>query len=194
MKTLTEINTIEIEEIKIKIYGFLYIERLNIFKKDTLPEPAGKFTEKALITLTPLIETYNSLFETSIGILNSSHVQLNDKKCIACQRCTKFCPTHALEKIGVDLVLHENKCIRCGNCIGNCSFLALKAPDTGLGVYIKNIVSNIPYMLPALYQPEDIEKLLIKINSFYTTNKVHEETLSQVVERVGFEILLQHLK
>lgn len=187
MKSLTE-NDKDI--IKIKIQGFLYTDREVIFKKDILPEAAVKYTDEDLSVLEPLTEAYKDFFETSIGILTSSHVQLNDKKCIACQRCTRFCPSHALEKIGVDLVLHEDRCIKCGNCLGACPFLALKAPETGLGVYVKNLSSDKPFMLPALYNSKEIEGVLNKLFNFFNENKASEETLCQVVKRVGFENFL----
>ena len=193
MKTLPSLTKDDIEALKIKIQGFLYAERESIFKKDILPEPATKYTEEDLTILSTLVETYNDLFKTSIGILTSSHVQLNDKKCIACQRCTRFCPSHALEKIGVDLVLHEDRCIRCGNCVGNCPFLALKAPETGLGVYIKNKSSHKPYMLPILYKSDEIESVLAKINNFLDINKTDDENLCDVIESFGLELLLQDL-
>lgn len=193
MKTLTEFSPIDMQAIKIKIQGFLYTDRETIFKKDTLPEPSVKYTEEDLTVLSSLIETYDVLFKNSIGILNSSHVKLNDRKCIACQRCTRFCPSHALEKIGVDLILHEDRCIRCGNCVGNCPFLALKAAETGLGVYIKNPSSDKPHMLPVLYKADELEKVLAKIYDFFNENKTGDEDLCEVVERVGFEKFLQYL-
>lgn len=193
MKTLTKLPPIDIQSIEIKIQGFLYTDRERIFKKATLPEPSIKYTDEDLIILSSSIKTYEALFENSIGILTSSHVKLNDRKCIACQRCTKFCPSHALEKIGVDLVLHEDRCIRCGNCVGNCPFLALEAPETGLGVYIKNIASDKPHMLPVLYKADELEKVLAKIYAFFKENKTGDEDLCEVVERVGFEKFLQYL-
>lgn len=193
MKTLTELSPIDIQAIEIKIQGFLYTDKEAIFKNDTLPEPSVKYTEGDLTILSSLIETYEALFENSIGILTSSHVELNDRKCIACQRCTRFCPSHALEKIGVDLVLHEDRCIRCGNCIGNCPFLALKSIETGLGVYIKNLSSDKPYMLPVLYKADELENILKKINEFFNENKTGNENLCEVIGSVGFQPLLQYL-
>ncbi|MEG2016923.1 MAG: 4Fe-4S binding protein [Clostridium sp.] len=194
MKTLTELSQNDIQSIKIKLQGFLYTDREAIFKHDTLPEPATKYTEEDLNLLGSLAEKYEDLFETSLGLLTSSHVELNDKKCIACQRCTRFCPSHALEKIGVDLVLHEDRCIRCGNCIGNCPFLALKAPETGLGIYIKNLSSDKPYMLPYLYKINEIKNTLAKINDFFKENKIDNETLCEVIARLGFDSLNNCLK
>lgn len=190
MKTLTEID---LEVVKIKIQGFLYAEREVIFKKDFLPEPATKYTDEDLSLLASYLEDYEDFFDNSLGILMASKVELNDKKCIACQRCTRFCPSHALEKIGVDLVLHKDKCIKCGNCLGNCPFLALKAPETGLGVYIKNPSSDIPQVLPALYTGADLENVLRRIKDFFEENKTSDEPLSRVVERIGLEALIKYV-
>lgn len=194
MKTLTNFSQNDLQAIKIKIQGFLYTDRELIFKHETLPEPSIKYTEEDLAILPSIVEHYEDFFENSLGILSSSHVELNDKKCIACQRCTRFCPSHALEKIGVDLVLHEDKCIRCGNCIGNCPFLALKAPNTGLGIYIKNLSSEKPYMLTSLYKIDEIENILAKINDFFKENKTDDETLCEVIARLGFDSLNNYLK
>ncbi|WP_040192177.1 4Fe-4S binding protein [Clostridium culturomicium] len=194
MKTLTKLSQNDIQAIKIKIQGFLYTDRVSIFKHDTVPEPATKYTEEDLNILGFLAEEYEDLFENSLGILTSSHVELNDKKCIACKRCTRFCPSQALEKIGVDLVLHEDRCIRCGNCVGNCPFLALKAPETGLGVYIKNLSSEKPHMLPTLYKVDELKDVLSKIYNFFNENKIDDEVLYEFVERFGFENLLKSIQ
>lgn len=194
LTNITEKISLDNEQaIKIKVQGFLYKNSEEIFRKSTIPEIAENYNNEELASLSLIADKYEVLFENSLGILTSSHVEINDRKCIACQRCTRFCPSNALEKIGVDLVLHENKCIKCGNCIGNCPFLALKAVEKGLGIYIKNSSSTIPYILPKLYKIDDIESVIGNILDFYKTNKNCDEALFDVIENIGFETLLKYL-
>lgn len=193
MEILSNSHTYSMEKNKIKIQGFLYTYRESIFKNHTIPESSTNYTKNDFLVLEKLLTLYEDLFENSIGVLTSSHVKLNDKKCVACQRCTKFCSFGALEKIGVDLILHESKCISCGNCVGACPFLALNASETGLGVYIRNLTCHKPYILPILYNSDELENLFGKIYNFFENNRSSKENLSEVIERMGFDIFLQYI-
>ncbi|GEM_PF-385094 len=191
-----ELSLENVQAMKIKVQGFLYTDRENIFKKDLVPTPAENYTSEELTTLVELAEKHSKMYKDSIGILIATHIELNDKKCIACKRCTRYCPTNALEKIGPDLVFHADKCIRCGNCVGNCQFYALKAVEKGLGIYIKNSSegpSSKPHILPEYYKLDEIDVVLNKISNFYTVNRKLDETLSEVVDSFGFETLISTL-
>lgn len=191
---LKNINTDKsLEPIKIKIQGFLYEDRESIFNTSTLPPIIKNYTKEDLLFLSNIVDKYKELFKNSLGILSSSLVQINDKKCIACQRCIKFCPSNALSKIGVDLILDYNKCIRCGICLTNCSFLAINSLSNGLGIYLKNPLNKVPYVIPKLQNINEIDDTLYKIDYFYKRNKIDNEYLFQVVERLGFQSLIDSL-
>lgn len=191
--TNLELSLANVQAMKIKIQGFLYEERENIFKKDFIPTLAESYTSEELTNLPELMEKYIEICNDSIGILIATHIELNDKKCIACKRCTRYCPTNALEKIGPDLVFHAEQCIKCGNCVGNCQFYALKAVEKGLGIYIKNPLTPKPHILPKYYKTYEIEAVIIKIFDFYKSNRNCDEALWQVIQNVGFNTLLNYL-
>lgn len=190
------LNLEKVQAMKIKIQGFLHENRETIFKRDLVPTPAENYSDEELTTLVELAEKYNEMYKNSIGIIISTHIEINDKKCIACTRCTRYCPANALEKIGTDLVFHSEKCIRCGNCVGNCQFYALKAVEKGLGIYIKNISENnlsMPYILPVYYKLDEIDTVLNTISDFYENNKKADESLCQVIHNLGFQSLINAL-
>ena len=194
---LTQLKNINndktLEPIRIKIQGFLYEDRESIFNTPSLPSIIKNYTKEEILLLSNLADKYNELFKNSLGILSSSLVQINDKKCIACQRCIKFCPSNALSKIGVDLILDYNKCIRCGICLTNCSFLAIDLLSSGLGIYLKNSSNKIPYIIPQLQSINEVNDTLYKIDYFYKINKFDNEHLFQVIERLGFQSLIDSL-
>lgn len=182
-------------ELRRKVQGFLYDNCESIFKRSTLPTPAENYNESDLTKLVDIVDKYSEIYKDSIGIINGTKVDLNQRECIACTRCTKYCPSGALEKINKELVLHEDKCLRCGNCIGNCSFLALSSAGTGLTIYINSTeVACPPHILPKFYGIEEIPKVMDKLLSFYNAHKIQGETFATTVYRIGFNNLLNYIE
>jgi len=182
-------------ELRRKVQGFLYENCESIFKRSTLPTPAESYKESDLSKLVEIVDKYSEIYKDSLGIINGTKVDLNQRECIACTRCTKYCPSGALEKINKELVLHENKCLRCGNCIGNCSFLALSSEKTGLTIYINNTEESCPpRILPKFYDIEEIPKVMDKLSAFYNTHKSEGDTFATTVNKVGFNELLNHIE
>lgn len=178
-----------------KIQGFLYENCELIFKRSTLPTSSENYEESDLPKLVDIVDKYAEIFKDSIGILNGTKVFLNQRECIACTRCTKYCPSSALEKINKELVLHEDKCIRCGNCIGNCSFLALSSEKTGLTIYINSMKEGCPpYILPEFYEVNEISKIIGKLLAFYNAHKSEGESFAITVNRIGFNELLKYIE
>lgn len=182
-------------ELRRKVQGFLYDNCESIFKRSTLPTPAENYNENDLTKLVDIVDKYSEIYKDSIGIINGTKVGLNQRECIACTRCTKYCPSGALEKINKELVLHEDKCLRCGNCIGNCSFLALSSAGTGLTIYINSTeLACPPHILPKFYGIEEIPKVMDKLLSFYNAHKIQGETFATTVYRIGFNNLLNYIE
>ncbi|HAK41922.1 MAG TPA: hypothetical protein DCM59_03360 [Clostridium sp.] len=182
-------------EARRNVQGFLYENCEAIFKRSTLPTPAESYNESDLPKLVDIVDKYSEIYKDCIGILNGTKVNLNQRECIACTRCTKYCPSGALEKINKELVLHEDKCLRCGNCIGNCSFLALSSEKTGLTIYINNIKEACPpYILPKFYDIEEIPRVMDKLLAFYNTHKSEGGNFAATVDKVGFDELLNYLE
>lgn len=182
-------------ELRRKVQGFLYDNCESIFKRSTLPTPAENYNESDLTKLVDIVDKYSEIYKDSIGIINGTKVDLNQRECIACTRCTKYCPSGALEKINKELVLHEDKCLRCGNCIGNCSFLALSSAGTGLTIYINSAeISCPPHILPKFYGIEEIPKVMDKLLSFYNAHKIQGEIFATTVYRIGFNNLLNYIE
>jgi ferredoxin len=182
-----------------KVQGFLYENCESIFKRSTLPMPAESYKESDLSKLVDMVDKYSEIYKDSIGIINGTKVDLNQRECIACTRCTKYCPSGALEKINKELVLHEDKCLRCGNCIGNCAFLALSSAGTGLTIYINNANTTSeescpPHVLPKFYDIEEIPEVMDKFLSFYNTHKSEGETFATTANKVGFNELLNYVE
>ncbi len=182
-------------ELRRNVQGFLYDNCESIFKRSTLPTPAENYNESDLTKLVDMIDKYSEIYKDSIGIINGTKVDLNQHECIACTRCTRYCPSGALEKINKELVLHEDKCLRCGNCIGNCSFLALSSSGTGLTIYINSAeVDCHAHILPKFYGIYEIPKVMDKLLSFYNTHKIKGETFATTVYRIGFNDLLNYIE
>ncbi len=182
-------------ELRRKVQGFLYDDCESIFKRSTLPTTAENYNESDLTKLVDIVDKYSEIYKDSIGIINGTKVDLNQRECIACTRCTKYCPSGALEKINKELVLHDDKCLRCGNCIGNCSFLALSSAGTGLIIYINSTeVACPPHILPKFYDIEEIPKVMDKLLSFYNAHKIKGETFATTVCRIGFNDLLNYIE
>lgn len=59
-------------------------------------------------------------------------VHLIEDRCIACMRCVKVCPYHAIEQIGPvktgRIRINEAACMGCGTCAAECNFNALEMP------------------------------------------------------------------
>ncbi|WP_346931305.1 4Fe-4S dicluster domain-containing protein [Clostridium sp.] len=182
-------------ELRRKVQGFLYENCESIFKRSTLPTPAESYKESDLSILVDIVDKYSEIYKDSLGIINGTKVDLNQRECIACTRCTKYCPSGALEKINKELVLHEDKCLRCGNCIGNCSFLALSSEKTGLTIYINSTKESCPpHILPKFYAIEEIPTVMDKLLAFYNTHKSEGDTFATTVNKVGFNELLNYIE
>ena len=58
--------------------------------------------------------------------------EFDPEKCIACMRCVKVCPFHAIEQIGQvktgTIQIHEIACMGCGTCAAECNFDAIDMP------------------------------------------------------------------
>jgi uncharacterized Fe-S center protein len=47
---------------------------------------------------------------------------VNNKRCIGCGNCVKYCYQQALSLINKKVVMDKDKCVGCGQCIVNCVF------------------------------------------------------------------------
>jgi len=43
--------------------------------------------------------------------------QVHVKKCYACRRCVRACPTHAISILDGHVVIDSRKCVKCGRCV-----------------------------------------------------------------------------
>ncbi len=67
-------------------------------------------------------------FASRAGKLNQHddfHPKVNDRKCIRCGLCVKYCPENALQLINDKITINLGKCIGCGECFTACRYNAI---------------------------------------------------------------------
>ncbi|MDR2399352.1 MAG: DUF362 domain-containing protein [Endomicrobium sp.] len=57
---------------------------------------------------------------------HSSQPIVNNKHCIGCGNCVKYCYQYALSLVNKKVVMDKTKCAGCGQCIVNCAFEVFK--------------------------------------------------------------------
>ncbi|MGM0509870.1 MAG: FAD-binding protein [Thermoplasmatota archaeon] len=53
-------------------------------------------------------------------------IEIDEEKCIGCEKCVKVCPTDAIHMEGDVAKLEEEKCISCGACVAACPVDAIE--------------------------------------------------------------------
>lgn len=52
--------------------------------------------------------------------------RIDNEKCIACGKCTRWCAQHALKMVGERIEIDYEKCVGCGECIVTCPQQAME--------------------------------------------------------------------
>lgn len=112
----------------------LFLGIMILVKKLHLPIPVLALITGLSIIITLFVEEalwHNMLcpFGTILNIagkISMKHYKINQDACIACGKCEKVCPVHAI-KIGDNKKRYiiKSMCISCGRCVKACPTLAI---------------------------------------------------------------------
>lgn len=58
---------------------------------------------------------------------------VEEKDCVACGCCAKFCPTGAVQVLhGVTARVNPDKCVGCGKCVRECPASVIRLQEVGV--------------------------------------------------------------
>jgi ferredoxin len=62
---------------------------------------------------------------------------IKKKKCVACKKCVKKCPTDAISMVKGKALIDDLKCINCGKCVRICPVKAILGDKGKMDAEIK---------------------------------------------------------
>lgn len=151
----------------------------------TLP---GKFK----ISVLGCPNSYGKAQGNDLAFLAVKKIDLEDDKCIQCQKCIKVCPDQAFIFNQEKLSLDDEKCSRCGKCIPACPVDALNGEEVEFLVFLGGRLgraSRLATPCKTRIKEEEIFEVTQSVLDFYEKHAANGERFAQVIERMGVEVV-----
>lgn len=148
----------------------------------------GKFK----ISILGCPNSYGKAQGNDLAFLAVKKINLEEDKCIHCQKCVKVCPDHAFMLSEGKLSLDYEKCSRCGKCIPVCPIDALNGEEVEFLVFLGGRlgrVSRLATPCKKKIKEEEIFEVTQRVLDFYENHAESGKRFAQVIERIGLEVV-----
>lgn len=134
-----------------------------------------------------------------LGIVGQKVPQIDTELCRGCKNCQieKNCPIKAAKVINGKIAVNEIACNHCGRCDGKCPFHVFTKYEHGYRIYIGGkwgkTVAQGRYLDKIFTEEQEVLDVVERAILFFKENGEPGERFADVIARIGFEKVQEHL-